>query len=193
MAHHPLASKLPPFTLLDEPLLAFSPEQSDDVDVHPLRGLSRYGPFSKGSFGAFTANVQAAIHDLQRHGIKPAALLVDTIFSSDGVYADPAGFLKPAAEAIRDAVDLPVVAIEPAVKPAVSLTRSGVVGVICQRPWALATTVPTTWPLTSLTTTVPPGSAVPLMGDKVPTRPGSVMSTLVTVSMVKGLPCVSPV
>ena len=55
------------------------------------------------SDGAFTAHVQAAIHDLQRHGIKPAALLVDTIFSSDGVYADPAGFLKPAAEAIRDA------------------------------------------------------------------------------------------
>ena len=55
------------------------------------------------SDGQFTAHVQAAIHDLQRHGIKPAALLVDTIFSSDGVYADPAGFLKPAVEAIRDA------------------------------------------------------------------------------------------
>ncbi|CAM5394869.1 nuclease PIN [Alcaligenes faecalis] len=60
MAHLPLASKLPPFTLLDEPLLAFSPEQPGDVDVHPLRGLSRYGPFSKGSFGAFTANVRVA-------------------------------------------------------------------------------------------------------------------------------------
>jgi 4-aminobutyrate aminotransferase-like enzyme len=55
------------------------------------------------SDGQLTAHVQAAIHDLQRHGIKPAALLVDTIFSSDGVYADPAGFLKPAVEAIRDA------------------------------------------------------------------------------------------
>ncbi len=51
----------------------------------------------------FTANVQAAIDDLQRHGVKLAALLVDTIFSSDGIYADPAGFLKPAAEAIRAA------------------------------------------------------------------------------------------
>ena len=47
--------------------------------------------------------VRAAIADLQRHGIKPAALLVDTIFSSDGVFADPAGFLHPAVEAIRDA------------------------------------------------------------------------------------------
>jgi 4-aminobutyrate aminotransferase-like enzyme len=36
-------------------------------------------------------------------GIKPAALLVDTIFSSDGVFADPAGFLAPAVAAIRRA------------------------------------------------------------------------------------------
>lgn len=35
-----------------------------------------------------------------------------------------------AAEAIRDAVDLPVVAIEPAVKPATALTRSGAVAVM---------------------------------------------------------------
>lgn len=35
-----------------------------------------------------------------------------------------------AAEAIRAAVDLPIVALEPGVKPAVSLTRSGVIGVL---------------------------------------------------------------
>ncbi len=34
-------------------------------------------------------------------GIKPAALLVDTIFSSDGVFSDPPGFLAAAVEAIR--------------------------------------------------------------------------------------------
>jgi 4-aminobutyrate aminotransferase-like enzyme len=34
-------------------------------------------------------------------GIKPALLIVDTIFSSDGVCPDPAGFLAPAAAAIR--------------------------------------------------------------------------------------------
>ena len=53
--------------------------------------------------GGFAAAVQAAIDDLLRHGIRPAALLVDTIFSSDGVFADPPGFLAPAAEAIRKA------------------------------------------------------------------------------------------
>lgn len=52
---------------------------------------------------AFAAQVQAAIDDMLRHGIKPAALIVDTIFSSDGVYADPPGFLRPAVAAIRAA------------------------------------------------------------------------------------------
>ena len=51
----------------------------------------------------FAAGVQAAIRDLVRHGIKPAALIVDTVFSSDGVFTDPAGFLAPAVAAIRAA------------------------------------------------------------------------------------------
>ncbi len=51
----------------------------------------------------FGRHVRDAIRDMQRHGIKPAALLVDTIFSSDGVFADPAGFLTKAVEEIRAA------------------------------------------------------------------------------------------
>ena len=57
-----------------------------------------------GDVGAsFTAAVQAAIDDLLRHGIKPAALIVDTVFSSDGVFCEPAGFLQGAVAAIRAA------------------------------------------------------------------------------------------
>lgn len=52
---------------------------------------------------AFRAGVEAAIADLQRHGIKPAALIADSIFSSDGVLPDPAGFLQGAVAAIRAA------------------------------------------------------------------------------------------
>ena len=52
---------------------------------------------------AFAAEVQAAIDDLTRHGIKPAVLIVDTILSSDGVFADPPGFLAPAVKAIHAA------------------------------------------------------------------------------------------
>lgn len=60
MASSAQASKLPPFTLLDEPLLSFSPSDSSQVDVHPLRGLVNYGPYSKGSFGGYTAKVRIA-------------------------------------------------------------------------------------------------------------------------------------
>ena len=52
---------------------------------------------------AFAAAVRAAFADLQRHGIRPAAFICDTIFSSDGVFADPAGFLKGAVEAAHEA------------------------------------------------------------------------------------------
>lgn len=33
--------------LLPEPLLSFHPDRASDVDVHPLRGLLRFGPYSK--------------------------------------------------------------------------------------------------------------------------------------------------
>jgi 4-aminobutyrate aminotransferase-like enzyme len=51
----------------------------------------------------FAADVAAAFADLEAAGHKPAALIVDTIFSSDGIFADPAGFLQPASEAARTA------------------------------------------------------------------------------------------
>jgi 4-aminobutyrate aminotransferase-like enzyme len=51
----------------------------------------------------FTRDVEAAIADLKRHGIKPAALIVDSLFTSDGILPEPAGFLKGAVEAIKRA------------------------------------------------------------------------------------------
>jgi hypothetical protein len=53
-------SKLPPFTLLDEPELAFSPANPQEIDVHPLRGLANYGPFTRSAFGAFTPRLRIA-------------------------------------------------------------------------------------------------------------------------------------
>lgn len=53
--------------------------------------------------GLFAEAVRNAIADLQRHGIRPAALVTDTIFSSDGIYSAPAGFLQGAVTAIREA------------------------------------------------------------------------------------------
>ena len=51
----------------------------------------------------FAAEVRAAIDDLSRHGYGLAAMYADTIFSSDGIFADPPGFLAAAVAAVRDA------------------------------------------------------------------------------------------
>lgn len=51
----------------------------------------------------FTLDVEAAIADLRRHGIKPAALIIDSLFTSDGILPGPAGFLKGAVDAIKRA------------------------------------------------------------------------------------------
>lgn len=53
-------TKLPPFTLLAEPDLSFSPSDTTHVDVHPLRGLANFGPYSKGSFGGYTSRIRIA-------------------------------------------------------------------------------------------------------------------------------------
>lgn len=47
------------------------------------------------------ADLAGAIVDLRAGGIEPAAFIVDTVFSSDGLHPDPAGFLKPAVDLIR--------------------------------------------------------------------------------------------
>lgn len=47
------------------------------------------------------ADLAKAIAQMRADGIEPAAFIVDTIFSSDGLYPDPAGFLKPAVDLIR--------------------------------------------------------------------------------------------
>jgi len=46
----------------------------------------------------FAANLKAAIDDLEAAGVGFAAIIVDTIFSSDGIFADPKGFLKAAVD-----------------------------------------------------------------------------------------------
>lgn len=63
---------------------------------------------SETNFGSDIANgfataVTEAIATLKSRAIAPAALILDSIFSSDGVFADPAGFIKLAVEVIRRA------------------------------------------------------------------------------------------
>ena len=51
----------------------------------------------------FADQVRAAIADMNRHGVRLAAFIADSLFSSDGIRPDPAGFLRPVAAAVHDA------------------------------------------------------------------------------------------
>jgi hypothetical protein len=61
MAADYAAAKLPPFTLLDEPLLAFASDDARAVDLHPLRGLVRFGPYTKSAFKPYTPELRVAL------------------------------------------------------------------------------------------------------------------------------------
>ncbi len=73
----------------------------DAVRTVPAPDSFRIAPEATGK--AFAAGVREAIADLMSHGLRPAALMVDTVFSTDGIFTDPAGFLAEAADAIREA------------------------------------------------------------------------------------------
>ncbi|RVI70517.1 aspartate aminotransferase family protein [Sinorhizobium meliloti] len=85
----------------------FSPSLGESVTLGPhVRTVSapdsyRHSP--EEIMEKFGRDVRAAIADLKRHGIKPAMLITDTIFSSDGIFDGPRGFLKPAVDAIHEA------------------------------------------------------------------------------------------
>ncbi len=56
-----------------------------------------------GAAAAFTRAVEGAIASLADAGMRPAALLFDTVFSSDGMALDPPGFVAGAIAAVRAA------------------------------------------------------------------------------------------
>jgi len=61
----------------------------------------RVVPAPLGQPQEFITHVASAIDDLTLHGIKLSALLIDSIFSSDGVCADPPGFLRAVIDAVH--------------------------------------------------------------------------------------------
>jgi 4-aminobutyrate aminotransferase-like enzyme len=86
---------------------AVSPNLGDAVMLSPtVRMVTLPGPAGIPDAQAadfFEAQVRAAITDLNRRGIGVAALLFDSIFSSDGVWVDPPGFIAGGVAAVRDA------------------------------------------------------------------------------------------
>jgi 4-aminobutyrate aminotransferase-like enzyme len=72
----------------------------------PAPDSYRVDPVAAGYDGLgewFAAEVQAAIDDLAAHGIRFAAFVADSIFASDGIFAEPAGFLAPVREVVSRA------------------------------------------------------------------------------------------
>lgn len=86
---------------------AVSPNLGNGVKLSPsVRMVSLHGPAGIPESQAsdfFEAQVRAAITDLNRRGIGVAALLIDSIFSSDGVWVDPPGFITKGVDAVREA------------------------------------------------------------------------------------------
>jgi 4-aminobutyrate aminotransferase-like enzyme len=86
---------------------AVSPNLGDAVKLSPfVRMVSLPGPAGVPEAQAadfFEAQVRSAILDLNRRGTGVAALLIDSIFSSDGVWVDPPGFIAGGASAVRHA------------------------------------------------------------------------------------------
>ncbi len=69
----------------------------------PVRLVPPPRPAGEDTGAVFARQVAAAFDDMKTSGIRPAGLIADTIFSSDGVLPDPAGFLKPVIEAVHAA------------------------------------------------------------------------------------------
>ena len=82
-------------------------------------------PLEMSDPAAFTILVRDALDRMRYAGVKPAALLVDTIFGSDGAVSDPAGFLKGAVDAMHQEGAL-VIADE--VQPGFGRTGAGMWG-----------------------------------------------------------------
>lgn len=85
---------------------SFSPSLGVGVPLGPnVRTISAPDALrTEGDLGeSLRTQVRDAIADLHRHGYGLSAFIADIIFSSDGVYADPTGFLRPVIEEVHAA------------------------------------------------------------------------------------------
>lgn len=82
--------------------MSIGPAVAPGPNVFPIPAPSAAN-YPNGIAEGFAQAVTDACDRMSAAGIKPALLIVDTILSSDGIYPDPAGFLAPAAAAIRKA------------------------------------------------------------------------------------------
>jgi 4-aminobutyrate aminotransferase-like enzyme len=81
-------------------IAGMSPEDGTRLGPGVYAVPAPLGPEGTARFGR---SVRECIAAMRADNIRPAALLVDTIFSSDGVVADPRGFLAAAVDEIHSA------------------------------------------------------------------------------------------
>nr|WP_063726323.1 aspartate aminotransferase family protein [Nocardia brasiliensis] len=91
-----------------ETVAAFSPSLGKTSPLGPhVRTIAAPDSVRHGVSGDFTEfmrnQIRAAIADLNRHGFGLCAFIADSIFSSDGVFADPTTVLGALAEEVRRA------------------------------------------------------------------------------------------
>jgi len=101
-------SKLPPFSLLDEPTLSFDTDDTS-LDVSPLRGLARFGPHSSDVFPNYTPAIRLATMGPQSAWGKIKGL-VSTLRSNHAA-ADRKDYV-PAYEGFEKVFGVPLVAAE---------------------------------------------------------------------------------
>ena len=71
--------------------------------VYTVPAPRRYGKTQADVATTFAAGIDQAITRMQADGVRPAALLFDSLFTSDGVFGEPAGFLQAAVARARAA------------------------------------------------------------------------------------------
>lgn len=109
-------------------LTGASPENGVAMNIHPwVRTVPAPDTFRDGVLAGeiFAENVRAAAADLSRHGFGLAALLLDSIMSTDGIYPGEKGLLAAAYQATHDCGGL-VIADE--VQPGVGRTGEAMWG-----------------------------------------------------------------
>ena len=97
LAYHGVSDAVSQFS----PSLGDGVPRGDHIRLVPAPDGYRGDPATVAA--RFAAGVRAALADLDAHGIRPAMMICDTIFSSDGIVADPPGFLAEAVEAVQRA------------------------------------------------------------------------------------------
>lgn len=70
------------------------------IRVIPAPDTYRLGTEQVGAW--FADRVREAFEDLIANGVRPAAFLADSIFSSDGIFPDPPGFLSAAIDVVHE-------------------------------------------------------------------------------------------